>query len=145
VLAVAALVALLPWRSEWEVVALFALLLALYSATLVTRPYADAGDNRLEGALLLVSTLLYSAQIAGNLGATPSESVLGAVGTLSMLAKGAVFVIIARDHAEKAAAWLRDRKARGSGDVAGPAAEDLNRQLLSAASEEAAVTEGRRV
>jgi Leucine-rich repeat (LRR) protein len=106
-LAVAALVALMPWRSEWLAVALFALLTALYSATLLVQPYATASDNKLEGTLLLVAAFLYSAQISANLGVTtPAHSLVLAVAMASLLAKVAVMLHLARTGAERLGCWV---------------------------------------
>ena len=112
-LAAAAVASLLPYQSEWKVAMLFVLLLGLYSLTLVVRPYAEETDNRLESLLLLVSTLLYSGQIAAVFAGSDGQSgaLVATVAVVSLLAKGAVSVLIAQRVAAGSIGWLQRKRA----------------------------------
>lgn len=107
---VAALVELLPWRSEWIAVSVLLLLLALYSATLLARPYARSQDNALEARLLLCSTLLYCGQVAGNVRAEPG-ALLAAVALAALAAKCAALALLVRRVAPHLLRRLRRKDA----------------------------------
>jgi hypothetical protein len=110
-LAVAALGTLLPWRSEWVAVALFAVLLALQAATIATQPYAEARDNRLESAPLLTATR----RVAANLeGAHGTGALVACVSIASLLARAAVCAGVAREAALRAQEWAQGKAAHSA-------------------------------
>jgi hypothetical protein len=101
----------------WTAVSLFALLLTLYSLTLLVRPYASPEDNTLESAMLLVSLLLYSAQISSNLQQASGASGLAyAVATGSLIAKAFALALLIRTLAQRLRLWAASKR-QGSGVV----------------------------